>query len=127
MSGNSLLAAPLAGRKSLHDLRRQLAGPLVENVASGTTAVSAAVLHENADFYRDAARYADEQRTFFRQMPVVACLSSELPEPGSFKTFDEAGLPIVLSRGKDGQVRAFLNICPHRASRIVREELACEP
>jgi nitrite reductase/ring-hydroxylating ferredoxin subunit len=28
---------------------------------------------------------------------------------------------MLLTRAKDGQVRAFLNICPHRASRIVRD------
>ncbi|MCB2078129.1 MAG: aromatic ring-hydroxylating dioxygenase subunit alpha [Novosphingobium sp.] len=105
----------------LQALRRRLAGPLVRNVASGQTALSPEVLHETVAFYRDPSRFAGEQRRFFRETPVVACLSAELPEPGSFRTFDEAGIPIVLTRGKDGIVRAFLNVCPHRASRIVRE------
>jgi phenylpropionate dioxygenase-like ring-hydroxylating dioxygenase large terminal subunit len=29
---------------------------------------------------------------------------------------------MVVTRGKDGQVRAFLNVCPHRGARVVREE-----
>jgi nitrite reductase/ring-hydroxylating ferredoxin subunit len=35
---------------------------------------------------------------------------------------DYAGVPLLLWRHKDGKVRAFLNICPHRGSRLVRDE-----
>jgi carnitine monooxygenase subunit len=103
-------------------LRRELAGPLVANVAKGETALAPEVLHEDVGFYRDPARFASEQQSFYRDIPLVACLSSQLPEAGTFRTFDDAGVPMLLTRGKDGQVRAFLNICLHRASRVVREE-----
>lgn len=106
----------------LRVLRRELAPALVENVRKGETALSPDVLHEDVGFYRDPARFASEHQALFRDMPLVACLSSQLPEPGSFRTFDDAGVPMLLARGKDGKVRAFLNICLHRASRIVREE-----
>src|SRR5690606_31789231 len=43
-------------------------------------------------------------------------------EPGSFRTFDDAGVPLLLTRGKDGKVRAFLNVCLHRGARVVRDE-----
>lgn len=106
---------------ALRTLRRELAGPLVENVRRGETARSPGVLQEDISFYLDPARFTREQAALFRAMPIFACLSSDLPEPGSFRTFDEAGAPMLLTRGKDGQVRAFLNVCPHRASRVVRE------
>jgi nitrite reductase/ring-hydroxylating ferredoxin subunit len=106
----------------LRVLRRELAGPLVDNVARGETALAPEVLHEDVGFYRDSARFASEQQSFYRDIPLVACLSSQLPEPGAFRTFDDAGVPMLLTRDKDGQVRAFLNICRHRASRVVREE-----
>lgn len=107
---------------ALRTLRRELAQNLVENARRGETALSPAVIHEDVSFYRDPARFPDESRRFFREMPLVACLSAQLPEPGSYRTFDDAGVPILLTRGKDGVVRAFLNVCPHRGSRIVREE-----
>lgn len=107
---------------ALRTLRRQLAGPLVANVAKGETSLAAAPLHEDPGFYIDPGRFETERRRFFRETPLVACLSVDLPEPGSFRTFDDAGVPMLLSRGRDGVVRAFLNVCPHRASRIVREE-----
>jgi len=106
----------------LRVLRRALAAALVANVSAGETALSPDVLHEDVGFFHDPARFAAERQAFFRDMPLVACLSSQLPGPGSFRTFDDAGVPMLLTRGKDGQVRAFLNICLHRASRVVREE-----
>lgn len=106
---------------ALRALRMELARALVKNAASGETAISPDVLHEDVSFYRNAERFPLEHRTFFRETPVVACLSRELPEAGTYRTFDDAGAPIVLTRAKDARLRAFLNICPHRASRIVRD------
>lgn len=106
----------------LRALRRELAPGIVEMQRKGETAVAAGVLHEPASFFHDPAGFAREHQALFRQMPVVACLSAQLPEPGSFRTFDDAGVPIVIARGKDGKVRAFLNACAHRGARVVREE-----
>jgi nitrite reductase/ring-hydroxylating ferredoxin subunit len=106
----------------LRALRRRLAPGIVEFARAGETALAPGVLHEEVAFYLDEERYVREYRTLFREMPLVACLSSQLPEPGSFRTFDEAGVPMLLTRGKDGKVRAFLNICLHRGARIVRSD-----
>lgn len=106
----------------LKKVRRQLARGAVEYAKKGETAVATAVLHEKIPFYLDPAAFAREERRLFREMPLVACLSKELPEPGSFKVFDDAGVPIFVTRDHDGQVHAFLNICPHRAARIVRTD-----
>jgi phenylpropionate dioxygenase-like ring-hydroxylating dioxygenase large terminal subunit len=111
-----------AAEPALRTLRRELARALVANAAKGETALSPGVLHEEPAFYLDAHRFEREHSALFRDMPLVACLSADLPEPGSYRTFDDAGAPMLLTRGKDGRVRAFLNICPHRASRIVRDE-----
>ena len=50
-------------------------------------------------------------------------MSADLAEPGSFRTFDEAGVPIFVVRDVKGQVRAYLNICVHRGARLVRSPL----
>jgi len=113
------LAEP--GDSPLRALRRELAPALVANVARGETALAPEVLHEDVGFYRDPARFVSEQQALFRELPLVACLSSQLPGPGSFRTFDDAGVPMLLTRGRDGKVRAFLNVCLHRGARVVRE------
>jgi nitrite reductase/ring-hydroxylating ferredoxin subunit len=79
-------------------------------------------MYLDIEAYRNPDFFKEEFRQLFREMPQVACLSTDLPEPGNFRTFDDLGVPMVVTRGKDGVVRAFLNICPHRGSRLVREE-----
>ncbi|MBW8753387.1 MAG: Rieske (2Fe-2S) protein, partial [Sphingomonadales bacterium] len=116
------LEPSLIGEPPLRTLRRELARDLVENQRRGETALAPGVLFEDVPFYLDAERFAREQQRLFREMPLVACLAADLPEPGSYRRFDDTGVPMLLTRGKDGQVRAFLNVCPHRASRIVRDE-----
>ncbi len=117
----AVLAPAIAGGSLLHALRRELAPPLVAMQRSGKSAMMPTARLDDVAFFIDPDQFARERQAFFQSMPLVACLSAELPEPGSYKTFDDAGAPMLLTRGKDGKVRAFLNICPHRGSRIVRE------
>ena len=105
----------------LRALRRRLAPGIVAMARKGETAKAPDVLHEPVSFFFDPDQFASEFEALFRGMPLVACLSSQLPEPGSYRTFDDAGVPMLIARGKDGKVRAFLNICAHRGARLVRE------
>ena len=45
-----------------------------------------------------------------------------MTKPGAYQSFDIAGFPIFLIRGKDNQFRAFHNVCRHRAYTITRKE-----
>ena len=49
----------------------------------------------------------------------LACHVSDLPAAGTALRFDFAGRTAVLLRGRDGEIRAFLNVCRHRGSRLV--------
>ena len=44
-----------------------------------------------------------------------------MPGAGAWKAITVAGLPVLLVRDKDGVLRAFLNVCRHRAAPL------CEP
>ena len=107
--------------QALHELRLTLARRVVEYAKGATTALAPGVLQEEVSFYLDPGRYEREHRKFFRETPLVACLSRDLPEPGSYRLFDEVGVPIIVWRGKDAKVRAFLNVCAHRGARVARE------
>src|SRR5918995_701064 len=56
---------------------------------------------------------------------------SELANPGDFLTFDLLETPILL-RNFDGELRALLNVCPHRHSKLTEkprgntEKLRCQ-
>jgi nitrite reductase/ring-hydroxylating ferredoxin subunit len=110
-----------AHAQQMHQVRLDLCRRLVEHARNHTTDVAAGVMFNRVSAYTDPQRYEAEMQKMFRGMPVVACLSTDLPAPGSFRLFEDVGVPIVVVRGLDNQVRAFLNICRHRGARLVRE------
>jgi phenylpropionate dioxygenase-like ring-hydroxylating dioxygenase large terminal subunit len=109
----------------MHQVRLDLCRRLVEHARNHTTDVAAGVMFNHVSAYTDPARYEAEMERMFRGMPIVACLASDLPHPGSFRLFDDVGVPIVVVRGVDNEVRAFLNVCRHRGARLVRETQGC--
>jgi choline monooxygenase len=72
-----------------------------------------------ARWYLDPAMLEAEQQAVFARTWQWGCASARLREPGSYATCDVAGDPLFLVRGRDAVVRAFWNVCPHRAGRIV--------
>ncbi|HWU86301.1 MAG TPA: Rieske (2Fe-2S) protein, partial [Kofleriaceae bacterium] len=73
--------------------------------------------------YLDEARYAREHERLFRDLPLIVGHASQLARPGDFFTHDAAGVPLIVVRGEDGQINAFLNVCRHRGTRV--EPAAC--
>lgn len=76
-----------------------------------------------ARVYIDPARLAREEERLVRGMPVAVAHSSELASPGDFVTHDATGVPLLVVRGDDGELAAFLNVCRHRGTRV--EPAAC--
>jgi choline monooxygenase len=62
-----------------------------------------------------------EQRCLFPRIWCPAGFASDIPDPGDALPVELAGWPILLLRGEDGEIRGFLNICRHRAMRVVTE------
>ena len=100
-------------------LEHQLARRLLDHIENGTTDMADAVLEVPATVYTSADRYADEVDVLFRDHPQVLCLSGAVPDPGSYLTVDICGTPVLVTRAKDGRVRAMANICRHRGVRVV--------
>ena len=76
------------------------------------------------DSYIDPARYDIEREAVFRQSWLYVARESEVAEPGDFIVRDVEILPAsaLIARGKDGKIRAFHNVCPHRANKLVWED-----
>ena len=68
--------------------------------------------------YRDRSRWEDEVRKIFKGMPLLVALSCELQNESDYKALDIVGVPILITRGKDGSARAFLNVCRHRGAHV---------
>ncbi len=71
------------------------------------------------DRYLDPQRCQREVEVLFRQLPLVVCAASQVASPGDCLTHDLSGVPILVLRGRDGVLRAFLNVCRHRGTRLV--------
>lgn len=76
--------------------------------------------------YTSADHFEAERETVFRRRPHLAAHVSELAGPGDFRRLEIAGLPILLTRAKDGEARAFLNVCRHRGAQLVSEDAGCQ-
>jgi phenylpropionate dioxygenase-like ring-hydroxylating dioxygenase large terminal subunit len=107
--------------QQLFEVRRGLCRRMVEHARNGTTDEAPGVMLNDVSVYTDPRRLELERRRLFLGMPQVVCLSSDIPEAGSFRVFDDTGASIVVLRDKEGSVRAFLNSCPHRGARLFRE------
>ncbi len=64
---------------------------------------------------------AQEWQNLFRNHPQLIGLSGDLPEPGTFLTMDDFGVPILATRDKSGQFHAFLNACRHRSVKVAAD------
>jgi phenylpropionate dioxygenase-like ring-hydroxylating dioxygenase large terminal subunit len=83
-----------------------------------TTTMAPEPYRQRASVYTDSDRLAEEVATLFRGQPLVVGLSADLPSTGDYVATEAAGVPLLLVRGEDGEVRAFLNICRHRGGRV---------
>ncbi|MGI9335702.1 MAG: aromatic ring-hydroxylating oxygenase subunit alpha [Gammaproteobacteria bacterium] len=70
--------------------------------------------------YSDREIFEEELDKIWKRTWIPVCHESELPEPYDFRTVSIAREPVVVVRGPDNQVRAFLNVCPHRGNMIER-------
>ena len=91
---------------------------LLHYVETGTTALADAPWHNDVSVYADPAHLAREERILFRRYPILMGFASEWAAPGAFRTDDHAGVPILVVRGSDGRLRAFLNVCRHRGAKV---------
>ena len=73
--------------------------------------------------YTDPERWQLEVDRIFKRVPLLAALSGELAEPGSYKAMVAVGVPILLTRGPEGEINAFVNMCSHRGAIVVPDGL----
>lgn len=71
--------------------------------------------------YRDPAVFERERQTVFRRAWQFLGLEADLAQPGDFLAETLAGYPVVAVRAEDGGLRAFHNVCRHRAGPLVGE------
>lgn len=104
--------------------RTELAAMVRQGMAHAkaqTIEMAASVLQLSARRYYDPEIFAAEIRRVFRRLPLLLAVTAELPRPGDFKTLEATGVPVLMTRGQDGEVRAFVNSCSHRGTSVATE------
>ena len=81
-------------------------------------------------WYSDPELLRREQEKIFRSAWQYAGHLGELPEPGTFFTTRAGRTPVVVTRARDNEIRAFLNVCRHRGFPVAqgagkRETIQC--
>lgn len=71
-----------------------------------------------AEIYTSEEFLDFERRALFDHEWLCVGLASEIPRPGDWFTKTVNGEPVIVVRGKDGEVRALSAVCQHRAMQV---------
>lgn len=63
-----------------------------------------------------------ERQAILRRTWRWVCHGEKLRTPGSYVTIDVAERPVCIVRDREGELRAFYNVCKHRAHELLRGE-----
>ncbi|ABC35661.1 anthranilate 1,2-dioxygenase large subunit AndAc [Burkholderia thailandensis] len=72
--------------------------------------------------FSSQAVYDREQERIFRGPTWnFVALEAEIPKPGDFKSTFVGDTPVVVTRGEDGALAAWVNRCAHRGAQVCRQ------
>lgn len=72
--------------------------------------------------FSSQAVYEREQERIFRGPTWnFVALEAEIPKPGDFKSTFVGDTPVVVTRGEDGALAAWVNRCAHRGAQVCRK------
>ena len=75
--------------------------------------------------YTSQAVYEEECERLFYAGWFCVGRSAELETPGEFVVKDVAGESVFVVRNRDGELRAFYNVCAHRGTKLLDDEPGC--
>jgi len=86
---------------------------------------------ELTDFRIPSAVYTDEsrfqaERRLLRALPIAIAHVSQLQAAGSCLVHDALGVPIMVTRDREGRLHAMLNVCRHRGTRLMEDAGFCK-
>jgi phenylpropionate dioxygenase-like ring-hydroxylating dioxygenase large terminal subunit len=71
-----------------------------------------------AELYTSPEFLEFEREAIFMKEWLAVGRAERLPEPGDWFTVDLLGEPVIVVRGKDGEIRAMSAVCQHRAMQV---------
>lgn len=108
------------------EIHNRIAARLLNHVQARSTDEAEDIHRVSSASYTDPQQWEREMEVIFKRLPVLAAVSGEIALPGQYKALDLLGVPLLLTRLKDGSVRAMLNVCAHRAMKIAEGSGKCD-
>jgi len=71
--------------------------------------------------YLSEERWREEMQAIFMRLPLMLGFTCEMRNPGDYKTMKILDVPVLMVRGKDGTMRAFMNVCSHRGAKLATQ------
>jgi phenylpropionate dioxygenase-like ring-hydroxylating dioxygenase large terminal subunit len=93
---------------------------LIGHIDGRTTDLAEDMFRNRVAAYSCRERASLERDKLFRERPIFMGLSTRLAKSGDYLAEDVAGMPILMTRTPDGEVRAFANICRHRGAPVAQ-------
>ncbi|WP_033196087.1 aromatic ring-hydroxylating oxygenase subunit alpha [Streptomyces xiaopingdaonensis] len=91
----------------------------VTAIAAGYDEDPANSMSLRADAYTEPKWHAVDQQAIFARTWQWICHVEKLAQPGSYVAATVAGMPVAVVRDRRGELRAFYNVCKHRAHELL--------
>ena len=75
-------------------------------------------------FYTDTAHFEFERDELFAKTWACVGFGRDVPAAGDLAPVSLLGIPLILLRDRQGQLKVFHNVCSHRGATLV--EQACK-
>lgn len=102
-----------------HETLVELTRRTLAHGLAGTIPLAEGIGRVPARNYLDPDRWRHEMEAVFGRLPLVVGYSGELGQPHAYKALEVAGVPLLLVRTAEGEVRGFVNSCSHRGAVVV--------
>ena len=87
------------------------------HIDNGTTDLGDTIWKEPVENYYSLERF-NAEIALLRKLPIAYCPSAALPQNGNYIARNASKTPLLVVRGEDGEVRAFINACRHRGMQV---------
>ena len=92
---------------------------VVQHANDGTTDSTPEIYKLPVASYSPSS-WEDEMNAIYRRVPLMLALSCEVRNPGDYKAMKVLNVPVLIVRGEDKKVRAFINTCTHRGRAVTQ-------
>ncbi len=79
------------------------------------------MLNLDPSLYVDPSVFVRERNEIFAKTWQLLGPVSQVAERGEYVAADIAGIKVFAIRGRDGELRAFRNVCRHRGAQLLEE------